>query len=94
MKGSPDPATPACLGNAFRTARIRFEARHGCARRAWSREHVARGVRELWLTVYNDNAGPIAFYQRVGFAVGEPIVTDIGAGFGMDDYRMMKSVVD
>jgi ribosomal protein S18 acetylase RimI-like enzyme len=62
---------------------------------AWIEEEcVARGVRELWLTVNNDNAGPIAFYQRVGFAIAGPVVTDIGGGFFMDDYRMVKSVVD
>jgi len=57
-------------------------------------ECVARGVRELWLTVNKDNAGPIAFYQRVGFAIAGPVVTDIGGGFAMDDYQMVKSLVD
>jgi len=57
-------------------------------------ECVARGVRELWLTVNKDNAGPIAFYQRVGFAIAGSVVTDIGSGFAMDDYQMVKSVVD
>ena len=62
---------------------------------AWiDEERVARGVRELWLTVNKDNADSIAFYQRVGFASAGPIVTDIGGGFVMDDYRMVKSVVD
>jgi ribosomal protein S18 acetylase RimI-like enzyme len=55
-------------------------------------ECVARGVRELWLTVNKNNAGPIAFYRRVGFSIAEPIVTDIGNGFVMDDYRMVKRV--
>lgn len=57
-------------------------------------ERVPRGVRELWLTVNKDNAGSITFYQRVGFAIAGPIVTDIGGGFVMNDYRMVKSVVD
>jgi len=61
---------------------------------AWIEEEcLARGVRELWLTVNKDNAGPIAFYQRVGFAIARSVVTDIGGGFVMDDYRMVKSVV-
>jgi GNAT superfamily N-acetyltransferase len=70
---------------------------HGLGRAvlAWIEEEcVARGVRELWLTVNKDNAGPIAFYQRVGFAIAGPVVADIGGGFVMDDYRMVKSVVD
>ena len=55
-------------------------------------ECVARGVRELWLTVNKNNAGPIAFYRQLGFSIAEPIVTDIGGGFVMDDYRMVKRV--
>jgi len=62
---------------------------------AWIEEEcVPRGVRELWLTINKENADSIAFYQRVGFAITGPIVTDIGGGFAMDDYRMVKSVVD
>jgi len=62
---------------------------------AWIEEAcVARGVQELWLTVNKDNAGPIAFYRRVGFAIAGPIVAEIGGGFVMDDYRMVKRVVD
>jgi ribosomal protein S18 acetylase RimI-like enzyme len=55
-------------------------------------ECVARGARELSLTVNKDNADSIAFYQRVGFVIVEPIVTDIGNGFVMDDHRMVKRV--
>ena len=62
---------------------------------AWIEEEcVARGVRELWLTVNKDNADSIAFYQRVGFEIAGSSVTDIGGGFVMDDYRMAKSIVD
>ncbi|MEM8605469.1 MAG: GNAT family N-acetyltransferase [Myxococcota bacterium] len=50
----------------------------------------ARGIEELWLTVNRHNAGPIAAYQRIGFTVSGTIVTDIGEGFVMDDYRMTK----
>jgi ribosomal protein S18 acetylase RimI-like enzyme len=55
-------------------------------------ECVARDIRELWLTVNKDNTDAIAFYQRVGFVIVEPIVTDIGNGFVMDDHRMVKRV--
>jgi len=50
------------------------------------------GIRELWLTVNRHDAGSIAFYRRLGFAVtGEP-VRDIGKGFVMDDFRMAKQL--
>ncbi len=55
-------------------------------------ECVTRGLRELWLTVNKDNADSIAFYQRVGFIIADSIVTEIGNGFVMDDYRMVKRV--
>jgi ribosomal protein S18 acetylase RimI-like enzyme len=48
------------------------------------------GLRELWLTVNKDNADSIAFYERVGFIITDAMVTDIGGGFVMDDYRMLK----
>jgi len=51
-------------------------------------------VRELWLTVNKDNADSIAFYRRVGFRIAGSSVMDIGGGFVMDDYRMVKGVVD
>jgi len=52
----------------------------------------ARGVRELWLTVNKDNGDSIAFYKRVGFVIAEAMITDIGNGFVMDDYRLVKSL--
>jgi ribosomal protein S18 acetylase RimI-like enzyme len=55
-------------------------------------ECATRGIGELWLTVNKDNADAIAFYRRVGFRIVEPMVTDIGSGFFMDDYRMKKTV--
>jgi RimJ/RimL family protein N-acetyltransferase len=48
------------------------------------------GAGTLWLTVNKYNAGPIAFYKRMGFENVGAIVTDIGGGFVMDDYRMQK----
>jgi ribosomal protein S18 acetylase RimI-like enzyme len=55
-------------------------------------ECATRGGRELWLTVNKDNADSIAFYQRVGFVIAEAMITYIGNGFVMDDYRMVKRV--
>ncbi len=50
------------------------------------------GMRELWLTVNRHNAGPIAFYEHVGFTTAGALVQDIGNGFVMDDYRMVKGL--
>jgi ribosomal protein S18 acetylase RimI-like enzyme len=48
------------------------------------------GIRELWLMVNRNNTGSIAFYERMGFTITETIAQDIGNGFVLDDYRMMK----
>ena len=53
---------------------------------------VELGCRELWLTVNRNNAGSIAFYERLGFRKTQSLVTDIGGGFVMDDWRMAKDV--
>jgi GNAT superfamily N-acetyltransferase len=53
---------------------------------------AALGITELWLTVNRHNAGSIAFYKRMGFTVSETLVQDIGNGFVMDDYKMMKAL--
>ena len=45
---------------------------------------------ELWLTVNKHNSGSIAFYERMGFAKTGPLVTTIGNGYVMDDWRMLK----
>lgn len=50
------------------------------------------GCRELWLTVNKDNAGSIAFYERMGFRKTGRLVTDIGGGYVMDDWRMAKAI--
>ena len=50
------------------------------------------GCRELWLTVNRRNAGSIAFYERMGFRKTDELVTDIGGGFVMDDWRMAKTL--
>jgi diamine N-acetyltransferase len=48
------------------------------------------GAERLMLTVNKRNAKAIAAYQRNGFAITESVVTDIGSGFVMDDYVMVK----
>jgi ribosomal protein S18 acetylase RimI-like enzyme len=55
---------------------------------------VAReaGCGELVLAVNRGNVNAIAAYRRNGFTVREAVVKDIGGGFVMDDYVMMKKV--
>ena len=50
------------------------------------------GSKRLWLTVNKGNAGPIAFYERMGFENEGEMVTDIGGGYVMDDYKMVRHV--
>ena len=50
------------------------------------------GCRELWLTVNRNNTGSIAFYERMGFRKTDELVTDIGNGFVMDDWRMARAL--
>lgn len=59
----------------------------------WAQTRCAQlGCRELWLTVNKHNSGSIAFYERMGFRKTKAMVTDIGNGYVMDDWRMAKAV--
>ena len=51
----------------------------------------ARGCTALMLTVNKGNTDAIAVYRHAGFSVREEAVFDIGNGFVMDDYVMVKS---
>lgn len=65
----------------------------GRALAAFAEQRAAElGGRELWLTVNKHNTGSIAFYERMGFRKTDPVVTDIGGGFVMDDWRLAKTV--
>ena len=46
-----------------------------------------RGLSRITLTVHKRNPS-VKVYESLGFKVLEPVVTDIGDGFVMDDYRM------
>ena len=46
----------------------------------------------LWLTVNINNKVAIDFYEHTGFIKAGTIVQDIGAGFVMDDYKMVKKI--
>jgi diamine N-acetyltransferase len=51
-----------------------------------------RGFRTLILAVNKGNHQAIAAYRKHGFAVRESVVSDIGGGFVMDDYIMVKAL--
>lgn len=50
------------------------------------------GCTELWLTVNRHNTDTILFYERMGLHKAERLLQDIGKGFVMDDWRMVKSL--
>lgn len=52
----------------------------------------ARGCRSLMLTVNKRNANSIQVYLRGGFVVREQVVFDIGGGYVMDDYVMVRNL--
>ncbi len=45
---------------------------------------------KLWLTVNKNNVGSIDWYKKQDFEIVEELVSDIGEGFVMDDYKMEK----
>jgi ribosomal protein S18 acetylase RimI-like enzyme len=51
-----------------------------------------QGCRALILAVNKRNARAIAAYRKYGFEVRESIVKDIGNGFVMDDFVMLKCI--
>ena len=52
----------------------------------------ALGLRALVLAVNKHNHTAIAAYRKHGFDVREAVVKDIGGGFVMDDYVMVRNV--
>ena len=89
----PDPARQSAMLSKIY---VREKARGtglGRAMVAFAENRAAElGCRELWLTVNKRNAGSIAFYEKTGFRKTEALVTDIGGGFVMDDWRMAKRI--
>ncbi len=60
-------------------------------------DHVARrmadaGCKRLTLAVNRNNTSAIAAYLKNGFQIAETSLKQIGGGFWMDDYIMVKSV--
>ncbi|MDB9496718.1 GNAT family N-acetyltransferase [Spirulina major CS-329] len=57
-------------------------------------ERIAQeqGCDRITLTVNKHNEQTLAIYQKLGFTVEDAIVTDIGGGFVMDDFRLVKAL--
>ena len=54
----------------------------------WLRSFAQKkGLSKITLTVHKRNPS-VEIYQKLGFRIIDPVVTDIGKGFAMDDYRM------
>jgi ribosomal protein S18 acetylase RimI-like enzyme len=53
-------------------------------------DHICQqsGARKIWLTVNKNNVNSISAYQKMGFAIADTCMTDIGSGYVMDDYVM------
>jgi len=71
---------PAYQGQGLGKEVVSFAEQH-------CRDH---GLRTVWLTVNKHNANSIAFYISMGFTKEASIVNNIGKGFVMDDYKMVK----
>lgn len=53
----------------------------------------AEGYDHIWLTVNKNNFSSIAAYKKMGFVVVDEMVSDIGNGFVMDDYKMRLDIL-
>ncbi len=49
-----------------------------------------QGLKSIWLTVNKNNLDSIRAYQKMGFEIEQSLLQDIGGGFVMDDYKMVK----
>lgn len=53
---------------------------------------IMQNVHRLWLTVNRQNLTAIHFYEKMGFNKTGTLIQDIGNGFVMDDYKMIKTI--
>lgn len=50
------------------------------------------GVKNIWLTVNQHNIRSIRFYEQRGYRNVGRLMQDIGNGFVMEDYKMLKNL--
>ncbi len=53
---------------------------------------ISLGFKRLWMVVNRRNDSAINAYKKMGFMITGKEVKDIGNGFVMDDYRMVKEI--
>ena len=53
---------------------------------------IILGIKTIRLTVNRLNTNSIKAYEKMGFKTKGPLVTNIGNGFVMDDYEMIKTI--
>ncbi|MCK5666774.1 MAG: GNAT family N-acetyltransferase [Thiotrichaceae bacterium] len=53
---------------------------------------IKKGINKITLTVNKYNTGTIKIYEKSGFENINSVVKDIGNGFVMDDYNMVKKL--
>ena len=67
--------------------------RHGIATALFDQvQKASSGKSAIYLTVNKHNNGSIEAYKKLGFAIVDQVVTDIGGGYVMDDYIMEKTL--
>lgn len=57
-------------------------------------EARSQGLPAIRLTVNKGNAHAVEVYRHYGFETVDSVVTDIGGGYVMDDYIMVKTLAD
>ncbi len=55
-------------------------------------ETAKGGCKKIWLVVNKNNTDTIAAYEKMGFLNKGPLKTDIGNGYIMDDYHLVKVI--
>ena len=55
-------------------------------------ETQREGLAKIRLTVNKENSHAVAVYEHYGFYTAEKVVTDIGNGYVMDDFIMVKEL--
>jgi ribosomal protein S18 acetylase RimI-like enzyme len=67
----------------------------GLGQQLLDRVHVLatqRGAEQVWLQVNKQNTRAIRAYERAGYEVERSAVFDIGGGFVMDDFIMIRAI--
>jgi len=53
---------------------------------------ASKGLSRITLTTHKQNKVALQAYEGLGFKIFQPVVTDIGEGYLMDDYRLDKQL--